>query len=197
GDGRGAIPGRRRRAGARHRSPERRPRLLPPVPVRRRLGDVRRARAEVLPGLVPWRGSRGPDRPAVLAPGVPGARGDPGCVHGAHPRAVAGVRLRGRLLSRAGARRRRGAVVGARARARDGRRARPARRREPGQAARRPGEDVAHARRREPPARPRPRRAHRQRAALARLRGGRDRGAEGVRRGRRPGHGGVGVISGV
>ena len=98
--------------------------------VRGRLGHARRARAEVLAGVVPRRRARGPDRAAVR-PARLGRR---------TPRSRriflertrdewAGVRRRARLLPRAGARARRGARLRARARARDGGRARPAGRR--------------------------------------------------------------------
>ena len=103
--------------------------LLPPVRVRRRLGHARRARAEVLAGLLPRRRARGPDRGAVRAPRLGGARTGAGDLQGAHARSMGGVRARARLLSRARARARRGARLRARASARDGRRARPARRR--------------------------------------------------------------------
>ena len=46
--------------------------LLPALRVRRRLGHARRARAEVLAGVVPRRRARGPDRAAVRA--APGSR---------------------------------------------------------------------------------------------------------------------------
>ena len=95
--------------------------LLPAVRVRRRLGDARRARAEVLAGVLPRRRARGPDRapvrPARLA-GPPRGRGD---LRRPHARRVGGVRVRARLLPGAGARARRGAGVRSRPRARDGR----------------------------------------------------------------------------
>ena len=49
--------------------------LLPAVRVQGRLGVARRARAEVLAGVVPRRGPRGPDREAVRGAGLRGARG--------------------------------------------------------------------------------------------------------------------------
>ena len=71
GDGRRALLRRRRRAAARRARARGRARLLPPVPLRRRLGDARRAGAEVLAGVVPRRRARGPDREAVRAPRAP------------------------------------------------------------------------------------------------------------------------------
>ena len=70
--------------------------------------------------------------------------------------------------------------------ARDGRRARPARRRGAGAAARRAGQALAHAGRRRAGGRARAGRAHRRRAARGRLRGGRHR-APSTRRARSPG----------
>ena len=78
-------------------------------------------------GVVPGRRPRGPDREAVRAARLGGARRDRARLPRAHARGVARVRVAARLLPRAGARPRRGARLGARARARDGRRARPAR----------------------------------------------------------------------
>ena len=128
-------------------------------------------------------------------PGLGGARRDRADLPRAHARGVARVRVAARLLPRAGARPRRGARLGARARARDGRRARPAghgRR----QAARRAGEDVAHAGR---PARAGPgaRRAHPRGARGGGLLRRRDRGARGGGRRRRPGRRRRGVVHGM
>ncbi len=113
---------------ARSAAAGRRHRLLPPVPVRRRVGHAGCARAEVLGRVLPWGGTRGPAGARVRPAGI-------GCSHrrvrgvrGAHPGAVAAVRLRARLLPRAGARARRGAELRARGCAGDGRRAVPARR---------------------------------------------------------------------
>ena len=78
-------------------------------------------------GVVPRRRPRGPDREAVRAARLRGARRGRARLPRAHARGVARVRLAARLLPRAGARPRRGARLGARPRARDGRRARPAR----------------------------------------------------------------------
>ena len=50
------------------------PDLLPALRVQGRLGDAGRAGAEVLAGVVSRRGARGPDREAVRAPGLRGAR---------------------------------------------------------------------------------------------------------------------------
>ena len=100
--------------------------LLPALRVLGRLGDDRRARAEVLAGVVPRGGARGPDREAVRAARLRGARRGRAGVRRAHARRVAGVRLAARLLPRAGARPRRGARLGARASARDGGAGRPA-----------------------------------------------------------------------
>ena len=137
--------------------------------------------------LVPRRRPRGPDREAVRAAGLRGARRDRARLPRAHARGVARVRLAARLLPRAGARPRRGARLGARARARDGRGARPAGHRWR-EAARRAGEDVAHARR---PARARARRWASTRTRCwrppATRRGGLRAGADGRSGGRRPG----------
>ena len=115
--------------------PGRRGHLLPAVSVRRRLRHARCARAEVLGRALPRRRPRGPAR-ARLRPArlrrPPRARAD---LLGAHPRAVAGVRHRARLLPRACARARRGARVRARGGAGDGGGARTARRGAAGQAA--------------------------------------------------------------
>ena len=135
--------------------------LLPPVRVRRRLGLARRARAEVLAGVVPRGRARGPDREAVRASRLRGTRGGGRDLQGPHARAVGGVRARARLLPGAGARARRGARLRARAGARDGRRARPAGRGAAGAPARRAREARPHARRARPPPGPGARRAHR------------------------------------
>ena len=133
--------------------------LLPAVRLQRRLGHARRARAEVLAGLVPRGRPRGPDRAPVRAAGLGRARRGRARLPRAHPRRVAGLRLRARLLPRAGPRPRRGARLRAGAGARDGRGARPARRRAPRPPARRAGQARPHARRRRR-ARPGARRAH-------------------------------------
>ncbi len=67
GDGRRARPGRRGAARARAAGAGRRAALLPPVPLRRRLGRARRARAEVLARLVRGGRPRGPRRAPVRA----------------------------------------------------------------------------------------------------------------------------------
>ena len=122
----------------------RQPDLLPAVRLQGRLGHARRARAEVLAGVVPRRRPRGPDREAVLGARLRGARrGGAGLPH-AHARRVDRVRLSARLLPGAGAGPRRGARLGAGARARDGGADRPARDRR-GRPAGRAGEAVAHA----------------------------------------------------
>ncbi len=92
-------------------------------------------------------GPRGPGREAVRAARLGGARGGRAHLHGAHARRVAGVRIRARLLPRAGARPRRGARLGARAGARDGGGAGAAGGGSGGAPARRAGEALAHARR--------------------------------------------------
>src|SRR5439155_1538117 len=89
---------RRRRAAARRARARRLARLLPAIPVRRRLGHARRAGAEVLAGLVPRRGARGPDRQAVRAARLGRARRRAGDLHGAPPRAMGGGRRRAREL---------------------------------------------------------------------------------------------------
>ena len=68
--------------------------LLPALRLPRRLGDARRARAEVLAGVVPRGGARGPDREAVRAARLGGARRGRAGVRRAHARRVAGVRRR-------------------------------------------------------------------------------------------------------
>ena len=73
GDGRGALPGRGRRAAPRRPRARRLARLLSALRVRRRVGHARRAGAEVLAGVVPRRRARGPHRAAVRAPGQRGA----------------------------------------------------------------------------------------------------------------------------
>ena len=94
-------------------------------------------------------------------PGWRGAQGGRGDLRGAHARRVGGVRRRARLLPGARARARRGARRRVGERAGDGRRARSAGRGADGAAARPAGEALAHPGRREPPARPGARRAHR------------------------------------
>ena len=144
-DGRGADAGRGRRAAARRARAGRRARVLPALPLQRRLGDAGRARAEVLAGVLPRRRPRGPDRAPARPERVRDAARGRGDLREPHARRVGGVRGRARLLPGAGAGPRRGARLGARARARDGGRDRPARRRAPGAAARRPGQALAHA----------------------------------------------------
>ena len=102
-------------------------RLLPPLRLRRRLRDARRARAEVLGRLVRRGRPRGPDREGVRTAGLGRARGGRAHLRRAHPRRVGRVRRPARLLPRAGARPWRGAGLRPRARARDGGRGRPAR----------------------------------------------------------------------
>ena len=112
GDGRGArcspaaTAPRRGETAAGRRSA-----LLPAVPLRRRLGRVRRAGAEVLARVV----SRGRREDLVERQFEPrGVRRAPrgrGRVRGADPRSVGGVQRRARLLRRAGAGARRGARV--------------------------------------------------------------------------------------
>ena len=73
-DGGRAVPRRRRRAAARRTPARGRADLLPAVRLQGRLGHAGRARAEVLAGVVPRRGARGPRGEAVRGPGVRGAR---------------------------------------------------------------------------------------------------------------------------
>src|SRR5262249_32520466 len=72
--------------------------LLPPVPLRRRLGHPRRAGAEVLAGVVPRRRARGPRRAAVRRTGQRRPSRGRGDLRRAQPRGVARLRLRARLL---------------------------------------------------------------------------------------------------
>ncbi len=126
-------------------------RLLPALPLPGRLGHPRRARAQVLAGVVSRGGARGPRRAPVRRPGLrdPGRGG--AHLRGAGTRRVAGLRLRARLLPGAGAGAGRGAGLRARARARDGGRARPARGRTARAAARVAREDGPHTGRPAPP----------------------------------------------
>ena len=78
--------------------------LLPALRLQGRLGHARRARAEVLAGVVPRRRARGPDREAVRAPGSEAHARGRADLPRAHARRVARVRLAARLLPRAGAR---------------------------------------------------------------------------------------------
>ena len=111
-------------------------------------------------------GPRGPDREAVRAPRLRGARArSSGSSSSARATSGSAFASRARLLPRAGARPRRGARLGARARARDGRRARPAGHRAAVQPAGRAGQAVAHAGRARGPG-PGARRAHRRGARL-------------------------------
>ena len=131
-------------------------RLLPPVRVRRRLGDARRAGAEVLQATsASASAARTSIEHQFQPPGSDAHARDRGDLPRAHARRVDGVRRRARLLPGAGARPRRGARLRARARARDGRRGRAARRRAAGPPARRAGEALAHAGRPAPAARAR------------------------------------------
>ena len=141
-------------------------RLLPALRVRRRLGDARRARAEVLAGVLPRRRARGPDR----APVRPGRARDTQ----REVEAIFAARTRDEWAAFAGEHDcclepvlepRRGARLRARARARDGGGDRPARRRAPGPPARRPDQALAHARRPGARARPRARAGHRARCS--------------------------------
>ena len=77
------------RAAARRARAGGRAHLLPALRVQRRLRDARRARAEVLAGVVPRRRPRGPDREAVRAPGLRGARRGRADLPRAHARRVA------------------------------------------------------------------------------------------------------------
>ena len=115
------------RPAARRRRAQRRRRLLPALRVRRRLGQLRRARAEVLAGVLRRRRARGPDRAPVRAAGLrgPRARSPRSSARSTQGR-VGGLQRRARLLHRAGARPRRGARLRAGPRARDGGRARAA-----------------------------------------------------------------------
>ena len=160
--------------------------LLPALRVQRRLGHARCARAEVLAGVVPRGRARGSDRAAVRVSRRRGARRGGAHLPRAHARPVAGVRHPQRLLPRARPRPRRGARLGARARARDGRGARPAGSR-PGEAARHPDQAEPHPRQGRRPG-PGPRRAHRRGPRSRRLHARGHRGAEGIgSRGRRDG----------
>ena len=91
----GPLP--RRAAWCRERGDARaggQPHLLPALRLQGRLGDARRARAEVLAGVVPRRRARGPDREAVRGARLRRARRGRADLPGAHARGVAGVRLR-------------------------------------------------------------------------------------------------------
>ena len=184
GDGRRPLLLRRRGAAARRAAARRRPHLLPALRGRRRLGHLRRPGAEVLGRPLQRRRPSRPDREAVRGAGLGGlGRGRRGLPL-PHPRRVARLQRRARLLHRAGPRPRRGARLGAGPGARDGGRARAARARH-GPPARRPGEDEPHPRRPDPPG-ARLRRAHRRGPGRGRLLGRGDRGDEGVGRRRRP-----------
>ena len=136
-------------------------RLLPALRVRRRLGHARRPGAEVLAGLVPRRRARRPRRAPVRAPGSATPTREVEAIFHARTReewrAFASEHdccLEPVLdLDEA-------LELRARARARDGGRARPARRAAAGPAARGPGEAQPHAGRRQPRARARAGRAH-------------------------------------
>ena len=78
----GAAPARRARAGGRAD-------LLPAVRLQGRLGHARRARAEVLAGVVPRRRARGPGREAVRAARLRGPRRGRAGLPRAHARGVA------------------------------------------------------------------------------------------------------------
>ena len=121
GDGRRAAAGRRRGAGARPHAARGRAHLLPPVPLRRRLGGVRGAGAEVLARLVRGRRPARPRRAPVRRRRLRHPRRGRGRVRGAQPRRVGGLQRRARLLPGAGPRPRRGARFRPRPRARDGR----------------------------------------------------------------------------
>ena len=72
--------------------------LLPAVRVQGRLGHARRARAEVLAGVVPGRGARGARGEAVRGPGIGRARRGRAHLPRAHARRMEHVRVRARLL---------------------------------------------------------------------------------------------------
>ncbi len=167
-DGGRAVPGRRSRAAARRTPARGRADLLPAVRVQGRLGHARRARAEVLAGVVPRRGARGPRGEAVRGAGLRRPWRGRARLPRADPRRVERVRLRARLLPRAGARPRRGARLRAGARTRDGGGARPTGRRGARAAARRAREAVANAGRAGGPG-PGFGRAHPRGACVARL----------------------------
>ena len=69
GDARRRDARRRPRPAPRRAPARRRARVLPAVPVRRRLRHARRARAQVLGRVLPGRGARGSARPRVRSPG--------------------------------------------------------------------------------------------------------------------------------
>ena len=151
-----ALLRRRRRAAARRAAAGGLADLLPPLRVRRRLGLAGRAGAEVLAGVVPRRRPRGPDR----APSSSGPARD------AHAQVEEIFRERTRAQWEAFAREHDCCLEPVLeldealdselvARARDGRRARPARRRAPGAPARHAGQARPHARRARAPARAR------------------------------------------
>ena len=120
-----------------------------PYEAKRRLGHLRRPRAEVL-GRALQRGRPGrPDRVPVRRPRLRCLAGDGRGLPLPHPRGVAGLQRRARLLRRAGPRHRRGPRLGAGPRARDGGRDGAARARDD-PPARVPGEDEPHPRRPDP-----------------------------------------------
>ncbi len=131
-----------------------------PVPVQRRLGHARGARAQVLAGVVSRRGPRGPDRAAVRPAGVRGPRARSSASSwSARASEWRTFASEARLLPGAGAGPRRGAGLRARARARDGGGGRSAGRGGARAPARHAGEDEPHPRRAHR-ARPGPGRAH-------------------------------------
>ena len=184
-DGGGALLRRGQRAAPRGARADGRHRLLRPVRDEgRQVGVAGRARAEVLAELVQRCRASGPDREAVRPPRLRGRRRDRRGVPGAHARRVDRVCGRARLLPRADPRPRRGTRLGARPRARHGRRARPARHR-CGEAGRRADQAFPHAGRHER-RRACARRRHRRRPARDRHRSGARCAKRELREGQRP-----------
>src|SRR4051794_37136886 len=98
GHGGGARAARRRAPPPRPRAPDRRRRLLSPVRLRRRLGDPRRPRAEVLARVVYRRRARRPRRRAVRPSRLAHARGRTGDLPDSHAGGMARLQCAARLL---------------------------------------------------------------------------------------------------